>query len=167
MKQPTKLEISKALEQIAKANGGVLKPEVVVRIAEDEKNILHSMFEWNESKAAAAYRIDQARRLIRSVNVVIKTTKTTVETVGYVRQPEAKSSEQGYVQTTSLLQNKDRCRAVLVAELERVVSVLCRARALAKVFGLGQELETALDRVVYLSEQVKSKSAEESERTTQ
>lgn len=60
-------EIYNELERIRMANDGVLDPKHVVKAAEDESNVLHSQFCWNDRKAAYEYRLEQARRLIRVV----------------------------------------------------------------------------------------------------
>lgn len=53
------------LEQIRQNHGGLLRPEDVVKFARNKRTALHSEFEWDDAKASAAYRLDQARRVIR------------------------------------------------------------------------------------------------------
>lgn len=63
--------IAKELQRLARANGGLLQPEAVVDAARPAASPLHSRFEWDNSKAAEAYRLWQARQLIRvSVTVI-------------------------------------------------------------------------------------------------
>lgn len=57
--------IAKELQRIARLNGGLLQPEAVVDAARNKTSPLHSRFEWNDGKAADAYRLWQARQLIR------------------------------------------------------------------------------------------------------
>lgn len=52
------------------AEDGKLLPEAVVEAASDSINPLHHRFEWNEGKAAHAYRVFQARQLILHVKVI-------------------------------------------------------------------------------------------------
>lgn len=59
-----KQEIIEALEKIAVKNQGVLLPADVVKAAEVKTSPLHSCFEWDNSKAAQAHRLWQARQLI-------------------------------------------------------------------------------------------------------
>lgn len=61
--------IGEALEKITEANGGVLKPIFVVDAARKKTHPLHPHFEWNDGLAAEAYRLDQARNVIRIVRV--------------------------------------------------------------------------------------------------
>lgn len=52
-------------EAIAAQNGGLLRAEDVVDFAQDARAALHGIFEWDDSVAAKAYRLQQARGLIR------------------------------------------------------------------------------------------------------
>lgn len=58
-----------AFEAIKKA--GPLTAESVLAAAKPG-TALHRFFEWNDKKAAHEYRLEQARRLIRSIEVVIE-----------------------------------------------------------------------------------------------
>ena len=49
-----------------------LTPEDVVKAARPASRPIHSYFEWNDTKAARAYRLEQAAYLLRSVNAVIR-----------------------------------------------------------------------------------------------
>lgn len=50
---------------------GYINPEQVLLNASKEDSILHDLFEWDDAKAAHEYRVDQARYLIRSVELII------------------------------------------------------------------------------------------------
>lgn len=49
-----------------------LTPALVVDAARPVGHPLHNSFEWNDKAAGEQYRLDQARRLIRSVRVVYR-----------------------------------------------------------------------------------------------
>lgn len=66
--QPQK--IGEALAKIATANKGHLTPKAVVTEARNDRSVLHRHFEWDDQTAAEAFRLDQARNLIRSIRVV-------------------------------------------------------------------------------------------------
>lgn len=61
--------IGERLEALRKKHRGELTPEDVVADARPKSSPLHSFFEWSDTKAAEAYRLAQARGLIRSVVV--------------------------------------------------------------------------------------------------
>lgn len=64
--------IGEALEAIAKANGGEITPPAVVESARAQRHPLHRHFEWDDAVAAEAFRLDQARMLIRAIHIVDK-----------------------------------------------------------------------------------------------
>ncbi|HAO99858.1 MAG TPA: hypothetical protein DCQ83_07415 [Fibrobacteres bacterium] len=53
------------LKSLNAQNGGLLKPEQVVEAARDPGSPLHDQFQWDDTAAAEAYRIQQARGLLR------------------------------------------------------------------------------------------------------
>ena len=62
-------EVGKELESL----GDNLTPEGVVNKARNENNILHGMFEWDDSIAGENYRKIQASNIINSIQVNIIT----------------------------------------------------------------------------------------------
>lgn len=61
--------IGEALASVADEQGGRLTPRMVVEAAKTKDHPLHRHFEWDDAVAADAYRLDQARNLIRLVRV--------------------------------------------------------------------------------------------------
>ena len=61
-----------ALKEIARRDGGLLRPASVVDAARDDKSPLHGAFEWDDTEAAQKYRLLQAQSLIRSFKVEIE-----------------------------------------------------------------------------------------------
>ena len=59
------------LEFIRATKGGLLTAEDVVEDARPDGSPLHPAFEWDGAKAAEAWRIHQARDLIRSVIITL------------------------------------------------------------------------------------------------
>lgn len=54
---------------------GPLTAERVLQEATRQGSVLHRFFEWSDQKAAHAYRLTQARQLLRSIEVVIEDAK--------------------------------------------------------------------------------------------
>lgn len=142
--------VKKRLIEIEEANGGRLTPDAVVRDAKRKDSPLHACFEWDTKKAAAAYWIEQARTLITSIRVVVKTEHKNVSVVFYTRDPSCKSSEQGYVNVTRVRTDADMAREVLIAEFGRVADMLRRARELALVLDAQPQVDALLENVVGL-----------------
>lgn len=65
-------EIGGALTAIAAKHNGEIQPKHVVEAARDRRHPLHKHFEWDDKKAADAYRLDQARAIIRIVRTQIE-----------------------------------------------------------------------------------------------
>lgn len=154
MSAETRDAIRTRLEQLATANGGRLTPEAVVEDAKRKESPLHAHFTWDIRKAAHAYWLDQARALITSVRVEMRTDTTLVTAVAYVRDPSAAGQEQGYVAVTQLRTDKDLARDALVAEFTRVGDQLRRAREIAAALDVQGDVEDLLSRVVGLRKKV-------------
>src|SRR5262252_3360377 len=75
---------------------GRLTAERVVEAARDPKSPLHAWFEWNESKAAQKWWLEQARALIVWAEIKVVVEERTYTVPSFVRDPKAKPSEQGY-----------------------------------------------------------------------
>lgn len=147
--------VAKRLAEIAGRNGGSLTPDLVVKDAEDSSSPLHDLFEWDDSIAGHKYRIEQARQVITSVRVVITTEHKAVSTVYYVRDPEAESTEQGYVSIDKLKSDSDLARESIVMEFSRAASYLQRARIHAEALGMAQEVDALIADVQKFKEEVK------------
>ena len=67
------MTVSEELEAIADAHDGILRPADVVWYAKDNPDSeLYSKFEWDADRAAALYRLEMARRIIRVYIKVLK-----------------------------------------------------------------------------------------------
>jgi len=120
---------------------GELTPHAVLDDARDPSSPLHSQFDWDDTRAAEKYRVEQARRLIRTVRLVITERNTQVRSVAYVRDPDKEYADAGYVSTAALRTDEQRARAALVKELERAAAALARAYDVAYAVGLTNEIE--------------------------
>lgn len=146
--------ISAELERIRLANGGRLTPAAVVLAAKSPKNPLHKEFDWNDKSAAYTARLDTARDLIvhyQTVVVIHDSQKITVPF--YVRDPTAKTNEQGYIPVTSDHLERKHAQTMVIAELDRCKSAILRARAVAGVLnqkfpGLSDQLEGLLESII-------------------
>ena len=58
------------IERVRAKKGGDVAPEHLVEVARSKRNVLHGIFEWDDSTAATQHRITQARTLLRSIEVV-------------------------------------------------------------------------------------------------
>lgn len=67
------VDIDAAMDEIRKAElvYGKITTESVLNIARDKSSALHGLFEWDDSKAAEKYRLQQAMTIINNIEVVI------------------------------------------------------------------------------------------------
>jgi len=50
---------------------GIITPEIIVNESENPKAVLHPIFEWNNTRAAFNYRLQQARILLNNIQVSV------------------------------------------------------------------------------------------------
>jgi len=111
-----------------------LNPQLVVKWAKDHpRSALHSRFEWNNSKAAHAYRLWQARQLIVEVEVIYPDRKVRQVYVS----PVQNRGSTGYVALVDVLGDRAKRAMFLeqaLAELERVAEKYRDLKELAGVW---------------------------------
>jgi hypothetical protein len=134
----------KALENCADRNGNI-DPKDVVNAARSKKNPLHDSFEWDDSVAAEAYRITQAKDLLKEFKFVVESETIDMIAPVYVSHPKDPGK---YAKTVKIAESHDLSRRVLNAELARIKGSLKRAIALAAMFGQSIYFERALDHIV-------------------
>jgi hypothetical protein len=133
--------IKEALAAIAAGGNGILRPDSVVSAARAPDSPLHSHFEWDDTKAAAEHRLDQARGLIRTIKVVVTTNTFTAVAPAYIRDPRVSGKEQGYASLETLKDRTDNSAMdAIQGEFRRVVMAMQRLEGLAAAFGIGSEI---------------------------
>src|SRR3990167_1089883 len=123
-------EVRARLAELTAAAGGRLTPERVVEDARNESSPLHRLFDWSDAEAAAKWRLEQARMVLRAVRYEYVVQSVSRACVAYVRDPEADAGEQGYVAVSAMRSDQARASVVLAQELMRVRSLGARGRAL-------------------------------------
>lgn len=125
-----------ALARIQKGHNGLLEPEMVVEAAKDEKSALHDHFEWDDTVAAAAFRTDQAREIIRSLTVDISRSNIEEKTVRAFVNVDI-GGERGYTSTFTAMSSEELRKQVLskaFAELEAWRARHAELSELARIF---------------------------------
>jgi len=99
-------EERKYLEQMARRNNGVLMIDDVLQAAQDEDNILHRHFEWDDTEAAKQYRREQARTLIQKCKItVLDSTPTHVR--AFISLPSDRETGGGYRMVAEVLNDEN------------------------------------------------------------
>src|SRR5262245_36521457 len=116
MTEERRLQLKEELSRIEDKRGR-LTPEAVVAYAKSHpQSALNSWFTWDDRRAAQAYRLDQARELIRSVYVTIQTEDRGVVTVQlYKRDPEIEKDLQGYRSIMRIREEAEPSRLLLLS----------------------------------------------------
>ena len=100
---------------------GRLNPEDVVDAARNPNSSLHSYFTWDDTEAAAAFRLQEARALIKRVKVnVVRTDDTIVHVPSFIRSSEGK----GYQNIAVMLTNKPSHINIILITLAQVSTML-------------------------------------------
>ena len=99
-------------ERIARKHNGILRPADVVDEARNPDSILHRAFEWDDTVAAEAYRIQQAKELIRVQVVVIENRQEPVR--AFVSLSRDRLTDGGYRITADVLNDRDLYREMLL-----------------------------------------------------
>jgi hypothetical protein len=138
--------VQRELKKI-QSKDGRLTADATVQAARDPKNPLHKAFEWDNTRAAHKWRLEQARTLIAWAETKVRYQDREYTVPAYLRDPQVKPSEQGYRSIESIRDDPDDARAVLVEEFVRAGAHLRRARNVARALGLDGEVEEVIQTV--------------------
>jgi hypothetical protein len=123
---------------------GRLRAEAVVEFARNPKTELHRHFDWDDTSAATAWRLEQARQIIR-VRVTLLDTGDGEEMM--VRAYVSMAPPQpGYIETADLLASKRGRRDLILKLLERMLAIAesYRLPELRPVVGAIGKMQAAL-----------------------
>lgn len=96
----------KFLENLAKQKNGMLLVDDVLAVAADPTCVLHKHFQWDNTKAAEAYRKMQARQLIQKCTVTIEKAPD-VQIRAFVSLASDQYAGGGYRMTADVLSDTD------------------------------------------------------------
>ena len=126
------------LEELRAASAGFLKPEDVVERARSPNSALHRYFEWDNNDAAEAFRLQQARQVVRAVvRYLPAANRQPLAVRAYLSLPSDRAAGRGYAATVDILDDDARL-AEAMRQLERDVL------ALEKRYGAFAQLRPAL-----------------------
>lgn len=133
------------LEKIRAENDGVIRPQTVVELAKNPKHPLHPAFEWSDTKAAAKYRIAQARRLIACTVVVQHPShRSSQARLAYVSigTPQAGS---GYVEAREAMDHEEVRKRILLDAYRQLQAWHNRFKHLKELAGTLDVVRQELD----------------------
>lgn len=130
-----------------------ITPRALWESAREPDHPLHDEFEWDNEKAADSWRDEQARRLLR-IRVTVTHEERVVHAPICVRRPDAEAKEQGYVRTTTLIDDREMSKRAIVEEVDRAARAIERARTLGAALGLGDECDRLLADLLAIKERI-------------
>jgi len=136
------------------AKYGLLSPEIVEREARSPSSPLHSEFEWDDALAGLHHRWEQARRLIRSVRVIVTVNRVQVKSVAYVRDPRVPVARQAYVSTEDAAKNNAIRYGVLDGEIKRAEAAIHRTLNVCAALGLEKDAKRLLSAILRFRKKV-------------
>ena len=134
------------LETIRRKHKGVLNPRDVVEFARNSDTALHQEFEWNDKIAGDAYRILQAREVIRTRVTVL--TPDTKPVRAYVSLPNDRKPNGGYRRINDVLEKpawREQLLKNAMADMRAFQTKYAVLKELASVFSAMQEVEARRD----------------------
>jgi hypothetical protein len=120
---------------------GLLLTQEVVEFAKNPDTHLHSKFEWDDSKAAQAHRIQQARQIITLELKVIKSDKNTQKTQCYVSISDDRKSGGGYRAIETVLADDVLRQQLLEGVLSELLRLKTKYNHLQELAGVFLEIE--------------------------
>jgi hypothetical protein len=142
-----KREIKEALDEIAQGDpSGRLQAQAVVERAKPRASILHQCFTWDDSKAGALYRLEEARGLIRRYSVVIEQ-QPPVTTRAYVSLKSVRLKGGGYTPIQRILSERELYEEMRQNALEELAVMQKRYGHIADLQGVFREADRVRARV--------------------
>lgn len=133
------------LERIRTFHNGRLEAEMVVELSRNTSAPLHGAFEWDDKKAAHGYRVEQAKYLIRSIEVVVATPDDKPQPIRAFVSVQ-RDDDRSYTSVQHALSDNELRRQVLAQawmELEAWRKRHAELVELAKVFAVIDEARSA------------------------
>ena len=99
--------VGEELNKIQIEKGRFFKPADVVAVAKDDASVLHPIFEWNDIKAAARYREDQAKYIIRNVVIINQDDEQKTPIRAFVSVVVGERGESNYTTLSNAMSDDD------------------------------------------------------------
>lgn len=128
--------------------GGVILPADVVDAARDPQSVLHDLFTWDDGEAAHQYRLEQARRVLRTYVVIEDAPKQETVRAFVSLSSDRRHAGGGYRHITDVLSDEELYRRMLadsLAEIRAFRQKYERIKELRPVFDAADEVEKGVE----------------------
>ena len=137
-------KVGEEIEKIEAAKGAVTR-QSVLEAALDENNVLHSLFEWDDTKAAEQYRLKQASTLLSNLHIVTEKGKTVRAVVNIrINQP---STEGTFINIKKAMEEATTRDTVLRNALAEYQAVQRKYDNLIEFENVNAAIEEAAERI--------------------
>lgn len=126
-------------QELSESEDG-LTPQKLVDVSRDVNHPLHCEFEWDDSVAAEAYRVVQAKQLIRDITIVKD--ESDKKDRGFVITP---GQNHVYVPLHDALNNEVWKNNLLDAAKRDMIAFIAKYRRLTELTKVIEPMETLLD----------------------
>lgn len=131
------------LERIRQKHG-ILKPELVVEESRSKKAVLHKCFQWDDAKAAEAWRTQQARTLIGNIYVVVTDEQVSCRVRALVNVSTAASPGRSYIPITEAIHDDAAYKDLLAQAKEEMSSFVGKYNQIAELNPVKAEMLKAI-----------------------
>lgn len=142
--------VVRELKRIARANDGLLVPELIVEHARPRKSPLHRFFVWDDTDAAALYRVWQARQMLRTSVIFAEINGDRRPIRVFVSLKSDREQEAGgYREVVVVLNDPDLRQQMLKDALEELRTFelkYAHLKELAKIFAASKKARAAINK---------------------
>lgn len=136
--------VGKHFQKLEKKEGA-LTSQNVLESARSEKSPIHSLFEWDDTKAAEQYRLKQAAQLICNLTVEIETDDKPIECRAYMDVSEAKVGS--FINVQSAFQSEESREVVLRRALNELSAFKAKYKNLLELQDVFDVIDTHLEAI--------------------
>ena len=129
--------VGELCEELQQSEAG-LTPSSFVEASRDPKSPTHTMIEWRDDVAAEAYRLEQAKNIIRSIVVIQEDTDPVEKDRGFVITPGGQST---YVSLQSALNNEEWKEHLLAQARKDMIAFKAKYRRIAELAAVIDEMD--------------------------
>lgn len=123
---------------------GECHPAMLVEAARAESSPIHKLFVWDDEKAAEAYRVYQARRVINQIRVMHVKTEAVGPAFVHVSRSDGTTRRDGYMATDTALADPALRAGVLRDALRHLEGVRHRYSSLTELAPVWKAVDEVL-----------------------
>lgn len=120
------------------ARDGQVTSKSLLDAGRPEGSVLHSLFEWNDSKAAELYRLKQATDVITHIHIVVEEKPDQpYRAFVNIQESDGQTEVGRFINVRSAMENEETRKVVLaaaIAEAKRFSAKYAQYKELAEIF---------------------------------